>query len=342
VLDPSSKLAQKTDRSGFIENETFQELRRFGMDALDWMARERVKERERRKAVEKKTVGRGVAVARASLETAVNAVPAKAREEVRRAVRKLEGARDREIRLLREDVQLYRTLGTVGTTTAVFAHEAAKPATQIEKMIGVIETRGRSALGSEFEDRLGQPVRLIQRAAKTLRTFAAFPLRLLQHEKRRTGLVDVNAVVTDMHGLFAPFLADSGVTSDVSLVDPRPRIRGTVASLEAIISNLMINSINALNTPGWGGRRREIGLRSEISGDAVLIRVADSGPGIAGLAVDEIWLPGRTTMPGGTGLGLTIVRDAATDLGGDTHAIAHGELGGAEFVVELPLAVEDR
>jgi len=158
----------------------------------------------------------------------------------------------------------------------------------------------------------------------------------------RTGLVDVNAVVTDMHGLFAPFLADSGVTSDVSLVDPRPRIRGTVASLEAIISNLMINSINALNTPGWGGRRREIGLRSEISGDAVLIRVADSGPGIAGLAVDEIWLPGRTTMPGGTGLGLTIVRDAATDLGGDTHAIAHGELGGAEFVVELPLAVEDR
>ena len=53
--------------------------------------------------------------------------------------------------------------------------------------------------------------------------------------------------------------------------------------------------------------------------------------------MDEIWLPGRTSTPGGTGLGLTIVRDSVTDLGGQVHAIAKGELGGAEIVVALPL-----
>jgi C4-dicarboxylate-specific signal transduction histidine kinase len=68
-----------------------------------------------------------------------------------------------------------------------------------------------------------------------------------------------------------------------------------------------------------------------------VLRILDSGPGIRGLNVNEIWLPGRTTLPDGTGLGLTIVRDAVTDLGGKTHAIANSELGGAEIVIELPL-----
>jgi len=36
-------------------------------------------------------------------------------------------------------------------------------------------------------------------------------------------------------------------------------------------------------------------------------------------------------------LGLTIVKDCVADLGGKVQAIPHGELGGAEFIVELPL-----
>jgi C4-dicarboxylate-specific signal transduction histidine kinase len=36
-------------------------------------------------------------------------------------------------------------------------------------------------------------------------------------------------------------------------------------------------------------------------------------------------------------LGLTIVRDAVTDLGGRVDAIEKGELGGAEIIIELPI-----
>jgi C4-dicarboxylate-specific signal transduction histidine kinase len=53
--------------------------------------------------------------------------------------------------------------------------------------------------------------------------------------------------------------------------------------------------------------------------------------------MNDIWLPGQTRRPNGTGLGLTIVRDAVHDLGGKASAIAHGELGGASFIVELPI-----
>ena len=50
-----------------------------------------------------------------------------------------------------------------------------------------------------------------------------------------------------------------------------------------------------------------------------------------------VWLPGVTTRPNGTGLGLTIVRDAVLDLGGSVDAVEQGELGGAEILIELPI-----
>ena len=69
----------------------------------------------------------------------------------------------------------------------------------------------------------------------------------------------------------------------------------------------------------------------------VEIRVMDNGPGIEGINIGDIWLPGETTYPNGTGLGLTIVGDTVKDMGGNVEAIKHGELGGAEFIVHFPI-----
>ena len=63
----------------------------------------------------------------------------------------------------------------------------------------------------------------------------------------------------------------------------------------------------------------------------------DNGPGISGLTVDEIWIPGETTKKHGTGLGLTIVKDTVSELGGEVEAFAEGELGGAEIRIRVPI-----
>lgn len=339
IPDPREELVQKTDRSGFIEEEAFTELRRFAQDALEWMHRERLREREKRRAKERAEASHAVSSARASLGATLEQLSPQARPAVQRAVRRLEAAREQEAKTLREDLQLYRTLGTVGTTAAVFAHESAKPVTQIEKMGKLVERRARKLLGDRFTEIEG-PLQYILRAAQALRSFAALPLRLLTKEKRRTGRIDLHVVIRDVLDLFQPFLEDAKIMTRVELVESRPRVRGSVAAIEAILANLLTNAVNALNSEA-SSPTREVVIRTELSGEnRLLLHVLDSGSGIERIGIHDIWLPGRTTQPGGTGLGLTIVRDTVVDLGGKIHGLAQGELGGAEFVIELPLVGE--
>ncbi len=336
VPDPGEHLIQKTDRTGFIENEAFGELRGFCTDALDWMAKARLRARERGRQKERVGASRSVVRARESVKHAMDEVPVPVRRSVEKAVERLDRARDRESRALREELQLYRTLATVGTTAAVFAHESAKPVSQIERTARIIENRGRRLLKERYAEELEKPVGLVIRSSQALRSFAALPLSLLKREKRRVGRVDVHAVIGDVHDLFEPFLTDARIRVDLELTQQIPSIRGSAAALEAIVANLLTNAVNAFAAQSGKVASRRVVIRTELSGDRLLLRVMDNGPGITDISVDDIWLPGQSTVPGGTGLGLTIVRDSAVDLGGSAHALAHGELEGAELVVELP------
>ena len=144
-------------------------------------------------------------------------------------------------------------------------------------------------------------------------------------------------VTLDVIQLFKPFLEDAKITCDVQLYEGQLRVWGSVAALESILTNLITNAVNAFTQQQQAQLERRILVTTQVSENTLLISVKDNGPGITNLPVDEIWLPGRTSTPGGTGLGLTIVKDSVSDLGGDVHAIANGELGGAEIVVTLPL-----
>ena len=337
VPDPDQILTQKTDRTGFLESVAFTELRRFAVDALERMARERLAEREAQKREEKAKVSSGVTRAQTKLKREVDKLPPEQRSSFSKAVKGLETVRQRQEVILREDLQLYRTLASLGTTVAVFAHEAAKPVGQIRSMALSICRRAKEALGPAYTTVLETPVTIVLKSARALESYASFPLALLRREKRRFGEVDIHSVTLEMVELFKPFLDDASITCDVRLYDGRLRVWGSVAALESILSNLITNAVNAFTQQQQGQLDRRILVTTGVSEDTLLISIMDNGPGITSLPVEEIWLPGRTSTPGGTGLGLTIVKDSVVDLGGHVHAIAKGELGGAEIVIALPL-----
>ena len=147
--------------------------------------------------------------------------------------------------------------------------------------------------------------------------------------------MEVHAVLVKLLETFQPFLESRGIKADTVLVGSSPYMRASEAALESIFTNLINNSVNALENANVADRR--ILFRTTVIASEIEIQIDDNGPGISGIEMDDIWLPGRTTRLNGTGLGLTILKDTALDMGGSVEAHAHGELGGAAFLVRLPI-----
>jgi len=338
VADLNELLTQKTDRSGFIENKSFHELKRFATDALNWMANRRMTVAEDRRETKRTSTSPAVIKARAELEEKVRAkVPEKEQRAVFLALKRFESAKQNETVALKEDLQLYRSLATAGTTSAVFAHESHKPLTNILSVADTIKHRAKDLLGDLFHQKLEDPLRLLIGAVKALQSFSNLPLNLLRREKRRAGVVDVGETAKELVGYLKAFFADAKI--DLVLKKPtKPvQIAGSQALVESILANLALNALKAFANNRARVEGRLVEIRIEILDDNAVLKVLDNGPGIRGIGLDEIWLPGRTTSPDGTGFGLTIVRDSVTDLRGTRTALANGELGGAEFTITLPL-----
>jgi signal transduction histidine kinase len=343
VEDPEDVLIQKTDRTGFVESDTFLELRRFAIDTLEWLADKRVEERDEARQQQRTEASKQVARAKQSLSKTLESLSPKPRSTIKKAVDRLEKAVDRERKALQSEIQLYRTLSTVGTTFAVFSHEVEGPSRRIRKLAEGIERRARENLGEEkYTNILQVPVDSILRSADELSVFPRLGLSLLERDKRRIEPMPIHSAITGLVELFKPFLERFKVEIKCEFADAEPVITGSIAAVESIVANLLTNSFNAFTSDQSGLKSREIVVRTSISkGKTLVLSVLDNGPGIRRIGVNEIWLPGRTTLPDGTGLGLTIVRDTVADLGGLHRAIAKSELGGAEIILEIPLQGAD-
>jgi signal transduction histidine kinase/CheY-like chemotaxis protein len=120
------------------------------------------------------------------------------------------------------------------------------------------------------------------------------------------------------------------------LSEPGVCVEADPARLEQVIGNLLSNAAKYTEP---GGRIR---VRAEQKGAEVLLRVADSGIGIAREMLDPIFEPftqighTRDHQPGGLGIGLTVSRKLIELHGGRLEAQSEGPGQGTEFVVRLP------
>ncbi len=264
-------------------------------------------------------------------------VPKAAQEHVLSVFKKFESAKQQETVALKEDLQLYRSVATAGSTSAVFAHESHKPLSQILSIAASIKHRAKNLLGDLFTTKLEEPLDLLAHAAKSLQLFSQLPLNLLKREKRRTEVVDVGRSATELVGYLKPFFGDAKIDLKFEPNKAAVLVPGSRALVESIMANIAMNALKAFDAPDARVNDRIVEIRVYPDQLNAMIKVLDNGPGIRSIALDEIWLPGRTTTPDGTGFGLTIVRDSVADLNGSYHAKANGELGGAEFTIILPL-----
>jgi PAS domain S-box-containing protein len=106
--------------------------------------------------------------------------------------------------------------------------------------------------------------------------------------------------------------------------------------LVQIFVNLILNAADAV--PAERADQNRIRISTRLEGAAVVVEVADNGPGVPAGVREAIFEPFFTTKPvgEGTGLGLFVTRNLVTALGGSV-TIGEAPEGGALFSVRLPV-----
>ena len=150
-------------------------------------------------------------------------------------------------------------------------------------------------------------------------------------------VVDPASVVEAALSALRPEADAAGLVVDAAIDHSLGALRADPDRLQQVMSNLLSNAIKF--TPR-GGR---IEIRLERAGSAATIAVSDTGPGIGADLLPHVFERFRqgegpaTRRHGGLGLGLTIVRHLVELHGGTVEVESPGELGGATFIVRLPL-----
>lgn len=205
-----------------------------------------------------------------------------------------------------------------GEVARRLAHEIKNPLTPIQlsaerlsmKLAGKLPEAEQAVLAKSVKTIVDQ-VDAMKRLVNEFRDYARLPAAELQ-------ALDLNALVAEVLHLYEA--DEAGVPVQVEL-DPRcPAIAGDAQQLRQVLHNLLQNAQDATAQAGAGDAAHgappvRISTRWSTSSRRVRLTVSDSGGGFAAHILQRAFEPYVTTKPGGTGLGLAVVKKIADEHG---------------------------
>jgi signal transduction histidine kinase len=254
-------------------------------------------------------------------------VPETGQDEVAFLARRFNSAAERVETLVKSHEAL---LASQKSLLANASHELRSPLTRIRMGLELMGGTSSSAFRQEIERNIAELDQLIEEILLASRLDA-----------READLGTIESV--DLVGLAAEECARVGAELDVQpaagTVDAHAVplvVLGVTKLLRRAVRNLLENA----RRHGAGN----ITVTLAPTGQQAEIRVCDCGPGVPAELQTRIFepfyrLPGATERDGGVGLGLALVKSIAIRHGG-TVACENRPLGGACFVIRLPLAAD--
>jgi len=212
------------------------------------------------------------------------------------------------------------------------SHELRTPLAQIRLYLETLQL-GRASTEEQRQWSLGHIERETTRLSHLVENVLRFSTLAHRQTAART-LVDIAAATATIVDEFRP-LATSRRATIVLDTSEAPLVALETDALRHILLNLLDNAVKY----GPPGQTVHVFVR----GDAVAasIVVDDQGPGVPDQERGAIWRAftrgGTATAMGGSGIGLTVVRDVVQAHGG-TVGVESAPGGGARFIVLLPAA----
>jgi signal transduction histidine kinase len=258
---------------------------------------------------------------------------------------------DRGLLLMREITEQQRALSQrmhrqrleeTGRIAALMAHDLRTPLSSIVYNVDVLTARAGELSQASARELLHET----KLAADQMRRSIAGLLDFVRLGPPVTSIQSLREIFDRVSSLLRPVFRAGSHELRCELHDEAVRVRGNPLTIEQIFVNLLINATESSDRP------IRIHIRSEpISASAagiwprhgndtmVLIRVTDDGPGIPADLAGSIFEPFATSKAQGTGLGLTIAREAAQSLGG--QLTLEDSPTGCVMAVVLPIVREE-
>jgi PAS domain S-box-containing protein len=245
---------------------------------------------------------------------------------------------EEELRTARADLAHVSRVMTLGELTASIAHEVDQP-------LAAIVTNGQASLRllsrskPDIDEARAALESMISDSLRASKVIKRIRLLLKKTEPAKSTL-ELNAAIREVIAIINEELKKNQISLITELAPDLPLVIADRIQLQQVMLNLILNSNEAMSSPGW--QTRELLLRSEQTGPGwVTVTVQDTGIGLGSNNHERVFEAFFTGKEGGLGLGLSISRKIIEDHGGKLWAMpAEGQ--GASFQFRLPTAFENQ
>lgn len=225
------------------------------------------------------------------------------------------------------------------------SHELRTPLTNIRLYTELAENDLEHLDDTPTRQSLHKRLDVIDHESRRLQRLVSGVLEMIRPTGRvsaaRIQQIHLRELITGIADQFAPSFAAAGIALETDCsIDDRLSIDPDI--VEMVLVNLLSNVEKYV--PRDGRCRIECNVvRSSERPSQLHILVSDDGPGINKLHRKRIFRPfvrldDSIDAPSGTGIGLTIAQRAARRHGGDLTLLSHCRLGGAAFLLSIPIA----
>jgi two-component system NtrC family sensor kinase len=230
---------------------------------------------------------------------------------------------------LEEQLREAEKLSALGQLASGIAHEVNNPLAIMNAHLELMLTR--PACDERMRSEIQKVIKEGDRAAALIRNFLA----VARKKRPDSHPIDLNGMISDIAENQRLARAGKAIRCTLRLDPHCPPISGDSSQLERVFINLWRNAEQATEKESSSPHIMVSTIRK---GELVQVRVEDNGAGVPAHLVSKIFEPFFTTkeMGAGTGLGLSISHQIVADHHGRIYC-EPSPLGGAAFVVELPL-----